>query len=120
MGKVGRIAKEICDEDYWREIRLELFKEARKALEDNFDIVPYMSDKMFLLRYITEYLKEYKKMTWIKRQTISPEIEALGKYLMIYYDFRDVNLIHQLLYNKRDASVNNLLIEHRQQIERDL
>ncbi|HLC53607.1 MAG TPA: hypothetical protein VJK03_03610 [Candidatus Nanoarchaeia archaeon] len=113
MSKTDDIANKMFTEKYWRQRRVDSLREACNILEEDFDIITSLSDKMFLLKYLYEFLEEHRKLPWVERQTIDPTIEAVGKYLMIHYDFRDFSKIHTMMYNRRDVSVNKQLREQR-------
>ena len=117
MDEIDKLANRIQNETFWRRIKLTSFRNACELLKTRFDIVPSLSDKGFILRYITEYYNEQREIRFSERYEADPMLEAIAKYLMIHYNFRDVGLIRKILYNKDDISINKKLREYRLQFE---
>ncbi len=78
---------------YWSENKKEAIEEARETLEYFFDIPLFLSDRMFLKEYIIEFIDELDRSNFENRMQINPVYEAVGKFLMIHYNFRDISKI---------------------------
>lgn len=78
---------------YWSENKKEALEEARATLEYFFDIPLSFSDRMFLKQYIIEFIDELDRSNFENRMSFNPIYEAVGKFLMIHYNFRDINKI---------------------------
>ncbi|MEK6934216.1 MAG: hypothetical protein AABW75_05065 [Nanoarchaeota archaeon] len=96
---------------YWSENKKEVLEEARATLEYFFDISLSLSDRMFLKKYVTEFIDELDRSNFENRMSINPIYEAVGKFLMIHYNFRDINKIARGCNGYISNTVNRKLRE---------
>lgn len=102
---------------YWLEYKQECIEEARSTLECFFDISLSLSDRMFLRRYVIEFIDESERNITEYRLLFNPIYEAVGKFLMIHYNFRDINKIARGCNGYKSNVVNRILHEEKNSLE---
>ena len=72
---------------------------------------------MFLRRYVIEFIDELESNTFEQRMLLNPIYEAVGKFLMIHYNFRDIHKIARGCNGYISNAVNRVLHEERRSLE---
>ncbi|KKP30787.1 MAG: hypothetical protein UR15_C0001G0032 [Parcubacteria group bacterium GW2011_GWA2_31_28] len=103
-------------ESYWNNRRREAVEKARRTLERSFDIRPTLSERMFLKNYVLEQIEIVNELKRTMPNGLpfpypQPIDEAVGKFLMIHYNFRDVIKIQRICMGYTSVAVSRQLIE---------
>lgn len=75
-----------------------------------------LSDRMFLRTYVFECIDAIEQMP-DKLESPDPIMEGVGKFLMIHYNYKDLEKIQRICYGYTNDCVNRLLKEQRDDFE---
>jgi len=98
---------------YWSDNMKESIKEAQATLEYFFEVPLSLSDRMFLRKYVIESIDAFDEGNAETRMIVDPIYEAVGKFLMIHYDFRDIDKIAEICNGYTSDAVSRELREQR-------
>lgn len=115
-----RQARAITSDAYWKRRALRTLNDTCLVLEKYFHVYVTMSDRMFINSYVREFMAGWKELPFKQRLGASVDIpaEIAGKFLMIHYNFRDVDAMRNAIFRRGpNMGINKGLREYRHSIE---